>query len=58
MIPPCSRCRHYSPGKTATLCLVEGEPQPIFYASLKRGPEFKCFEEKNATLPQERRSNI
>jgi len=44
-LPPCPRCRHYDPGLTTTLCRFEGE-HPIFYASLKRGPEFKCFEAK------------
>lgn len=45
--PPCPRCAYYDQGVTTTLCKFKpGEDEPIFYASLKNGPEFKCYREK------------
>jgi hypothetical protein len=47
-LPPCPRCRYYDPGITSSLCNWKGVQVPIFYASLKNGPEFKCFQEKGS----------
>lgn len=49
-LPPCPRCKFWDPGLTTTICRSGGGEFPIFYASLKFGPEFKCYEEKNAPL--------
>jgi hypothetical protein len=45
-LPPCPRCKDYDPGITSSLCNWQGKQVPIFYASLKNGPEFSCFTEK------------
>jgi hypothetical protein len=44
-LPPCPRCVNYDPGLTSTLCRLGGKENPIFYASLKNGPEYQCFVE-------------
>lgn len=50
MIPPCPTCRKYISGKTTLGCTHTGKAEPLFWATLKQGPEFKCYEEKNAPL--------
>lgn len=49
MIPPCPDCIHYTLKERTLFCFLKPQKEPLFYATLKNGPEFKCFEEnKNA----------
>lgn len=48
MIAPCPRCSHYSDKAGALRCHLTGEPEPIFWMTLKNGPDFNCFKDKNA----------